>query len=294
MPISTFGFVASCLISAQVAKYELLSGLLVMMYHVYGMPCLPKASIPASNTGAPFTRVFSYPSSNGMDTKPCDVTRNGRAAEEPIELDTATFKVFAVFHADCGTSTVKEVVVNEVGVSVEPKPLTTVSDVKFVPVIVTEIDHVLLTIAIGGESRVMAGAVPDDVEAVIVTVTGLLHTDPASCNDPAHAVIFAEPALTPVTTPLVLTIAFALFEEYEKFTPEIAVPPEVYAVAVTVIVLPTTTVFVAALTVTVATTGDPPLGLDGVAKLQPASTSINATIENSFVFIVTSSGGVGY
>jgi len=51
--------------------------------------------------------------------------------------------------------------VNEVGVSGGPKPLTTVSDVKFAPVIVTEIDHVLLTIAIGGERREIDGAVPD-------------------------------------------------------------------------------------------------------------------------------------
>jgi len=97
-----------------------------------------------------------------MDTKPCEVTKKGSAFEAPIELDTVTFNVFAAFHADCGTSTVKEVSVGGVvGVSVEPKPLTTVSDVRFAPVIVTEIDHVLLTIAIGGERREIDGAVPD-------------------------------------------------------------------------------------------------------------------------------------
>jgi len=101
--------------------------------------------------------------------------------------------------------------VNEVGVSGGPKPLTTVSDVKFAPVIVTEIDHVLLTIAIGGERREIDGAVPD-----------------GGGGGGGGGV-----------------------------------PP-------------------------------PDLGLDGVAKLHPASINVNTTIENSFVFIVTSSGGVGY
>jgi hypothetical protein len=136
-----------------------------------------------------------------MDTKPCEVTKKGKACEEPTELDTVTLSDPAEFHADCGTSTVKEVAVGVVvGVSVEPKPLTTVSDVKFVPVIVTGIIHVLPTIAIGGERRAMDGASPDGGGGG-------------------------------------------------------GVPP--------------------------------PEGLDGVCRLQPASTSINITTENSFVFIVT-------
>lgn len=184
----------------------------------------------------------------------------------------------------------------EVGVNVELKPLTTVSDVKLEPVIVTGIDHVLPTIAIGGDRRAMAGALPGGVVVpVIVTTAGLLHIVPA------HAVIFAVPALTPATTPLVLTVASALSDANEKLTPEITVMLELYAVAVSGTVLPTATVVVAGLSVTEATAGGgggggglpPPEGLDGVAKLQPARTSVSATIENNFVFITSPSGGEG-
>jgi hypothetical protein len=205
----------------------------------------------------------------------------------PIELETVMFNVPVASHADCGTSTVKEVAVGVVvGVSVEPKPLTTVSDVKFVPVIVTGIDHVLLTIAIGGERREMVGAFPDVVTGMTVMLAvAELHTFPS------QAVKVAEPDVTPVTTPLELTVATAgALEVNVNVTPEIAVPEELYAFTTSCVVDPIWRLLTEVARTTDVTVFDvllPPEGVDGVWRLHPAITNINSTTENSFVFIVT-------
>jgi hypothetical protein len=67
------------------------------------------------------------------------------------------------------------------------------------------------------------------------------------------AVIFAVPTPTPVTSPVVSTVAAALFEDHVTMRPVRIVPLESLTTALSCCVFPTTTLAVAGLTNTVAT-----------------------------------------